>query len=258
MDTEFVTVKIEDSLALVTIENPPVNVLQANVLERLNQIFDDLKISDEVRVVILTGTGKSFASGGDIKHFPNLNRKSGEALSIKVNSMQRSIEEFDWPVIAAINGYCIGGGCELAMACDIRIASSGATFGIPDICLGLMPGAGGTQRLPRLVSASRAKILLYTGDRIKAHEAEKIGLVDMVVEPGQELPESKRLAAKILKNAPIALRFIKKAVNRGLQMPLYDALMMESTLFGELFETEDLKEGVNAFLNKRVPEFCGR
>ncbi|MBN1225361.1 MAG: enoyl-CoA hydratase/isomerase family protein [Deltaproteobacteria bacterium] len=258
MGTGCVTVKIEDSLALISIVNPPVNVLHADVLEMLNQTFDDLKMNDEVRVVILTGTGKSFASGGDIKHFPKLNRKSAEALSISVNSMQRNIEEFDWPVIAAINGYCIGGGCELAMACDIRIASSGAMFGIPDIRLGLMPGAGGTQRLPRLVSSSRAKILLYTGDRIKAREAEKIGLVDMVVEPGQELPESKRLASKILKNAPIALRFIKKAVNRGLQMPLYDALMMESTLFGELFETDDLKEGVNAFLKKYAPEFSGK
>jgi len=152
----------------------------------------------------------------------------------------------------------LGGGCELAMACDIRIASSKATFGLPEVTLGLIPGAGGTQRLPRLIPIGKAKMMVFSGETIDAVEAERIGLVDQVVEPGQELGEAKHLARKILKNGPVAIRFAKKAINRGLQMSLHDALLMEATLFGELFETDDTTEGVKAFLDKRKPVFLGK
>ena len=249
---------LEENIVVVTINNPPVNALNASVTKELKETFEELKMNDKVKVVILTGQGKAFVAGANIKVFLEFDRKKGEDYALEVTDMQRKIEEFDWPVIAAVNGYALGGGCELAMACDIRIASKKAVFGQPELTLGVIPGAGGTQRLPRLMSIGKAKKLLFTGDRIDADEAERIGLVDEVVPPGGELAAAKNLAKKILRTGPIALRFAKKAVNRGLQMPLNDALMMEATLFGELFETEDVKEGVNAFFEKREPKFKGK
>lgn len=258
MNRRYVTYVLEENIVVVTINNPPVNALNASVTKELKETFEELKMNDKVKVVILTGQGKAFVAGANIKVFLEFDRKKGEDYALEVTDMQRKIEEFDWPVIAAVNGYALGGGCELAMACDIRIASKKAVFGQPELTLGVIPGAGGTQRLPRLMSIGKAKKLLFTGDRIDADEAERIGLVDEVVPPGGELAAAKNLAKKILRTGPIALRFAKKAVNRGLQMPLNDALMMEATLFGELFETEDVKEGVNAFFEKREPKFKGK
>lgn len=258
MSRGYVTYVIEENIAVIAIDNPPVNSLNSKVARELSQTFDELKLNDEIQSVVLTAKGKAFAAGADIKSFLELDRKKGEYYALAVTDMQRKIEEFDWPVIAAINGYALGGGCELAMACDIRIASSKAVFGQPEVTLGLIPGAGGTQRLPRFISVGRAKMLLISGDHIDADKAERIGLVDQVVEPGQELVESKKLANKIAKNGPLAIRFAKKAINRGLQMSLHDALLMEATLFGELFETEDTAEGVKAFLEKRKPNFKGK
>ena len=257
MSRKYVTCFEEENIAIVTIKNPPVNALSPEVTQELAQLFEKLNSNDLVRVVILTGQGKAFVSGADIRVFLEFDRKKGEQYALSVTAMQRKVEEFDWPVIAAINGYALGGGCELAMACDIRIASEKAIFGQPELTIGVIPGAGGTQRLPRLVSLGKAKRLLFSGDRIDANEAERIGLVDQVVPPGEELTEAKRIAKRILKTGPVALRFAKKAVNRGLQMSLNDALMMEATLFGEMFETEDFKEGVNAFFEKRQPNFKG-
>jgi enoyl-CoA hydratase len=211
-----------------------------------------------VRAVIITAKGKAFVAGAEISSFPSLNRRTGELYALEVTALHRTIEEFDWPVIAAINGYTLGGGCELALACDIRIASRKALFGLPEVTLGLIPGAGGTQRLPRLIPMGKAKKMVFSGESIDAEEAERIGLVDQVVEPGQELLEAKKMAQRILKNGPIAVRFAKKAMNRGVQMSLSEALMMEATLFGELFETKDTKEGVRSFLEKRKPQFQGK
>ncbi len=258
MDKKYVTCKIEDNIAVITLDKPPVNALNPVVTQELASTFDDLKINSNVRAVVLAAEGKAFVAGAEIKSFPLLNRQTGESFALAVTEMQQKIEEFDWPVIAAINGYTFGGGCELAMACDIRIASSKALFGLPEVTLGIMPGAGGTQRLPRLIPVGKAKMMVFSGEAINADEAERIGLVDKVVEPGQELIESKNLAMKILKNGPLAVRFAKKAINRGLQMSLSDALMMEAALFGELFETEDSTEGVTAFLEKRKPDFKGK
>jgi len=258
MTENYVTCSIEERIAVITLDKPPVNAFNPVVTQELSSLFDDLKKNHNLGAVILTARGKAFVAGAEIKSFPALNRQTGEAFALAVTSMQQKIEEFDCPVIAAINGYTFGGGCELAMACDIRIASSKALFGQPEVSLGIMPGAGGTQRLPRLISTGKAKMMVFSGEPIDAKEAERIGLVDKIVEPGQELSESKSLAQKILKNGPVAVRFAKKAMNRGLQMPLSDALMMEATFFGELFETEDSTEGVNAFLKKRKPEFKGK
>lgn len=255
---QYLSCEIENKVAILTINNPPVNALSPDLTQELSQKFDELGKNAAVQSVILTGTGKAFVAGADIRIFLDLDRSSGEAYALAVTDMQRKIEEFALPVIAAVNGYALGGGCELAMACDIRIASSKAIFGQPEVTLGVMPGAGGTQRLPRLVAVGKAKRLLFSGEYIDATEAERIGLVDQVTAPGEELNEAKKLAQKIIKNAPIALRYIKKAVNRGLQMPLSDALMMEATLFGALFETQDVREGVNAFLEKRQPSFKGK
>jgi enoyl-CoA hydratase len=258
MDRKFVTYVVEENIAIITLDNPPVNALSLDVVAELEQILEELKVADAVRVVILTGKGKAFVAGANMKVFLEFNRKQGEHYALTVTDMQRKLEEFDLPVIAAINGFALGGGCELAMACDIRIASEKAIFGQPELKIGVIPGAGGTQRLPRLISVGKAKKLIYTGDHISAAEAERIGLVDQVVPAGEELSEAVKLARRIIKTSPVALRLAKKSVNRGLQMSLNDALQLEAVLFGEVFETDDVKEGVNAFLEKREPVFKGK
>ena len=244
--------------AVAAVDNPPVNSLNREIIRQLGLVFDQLAADENLRAVVLTGRGKAFAAGADIKGFPDLNRHTAEEYALAVTAVHQKIQELPCPVIAAVNGYALGGGCELAMACDIRIASQKAKFGQPEVALGLIPGAGGTQRLPRLVPAGKAKMLIFPGQIIDAAEAERIGLVDQVVEPGRELAEATALAEKIMANGPVAVRFAKKAVNRGLQMPLHDALCLEAMLFGELFETKDAKEGVTAFMEKRKPDFQGK
>lgn len=258
MERKYANYVIEDNIATVTLNNPPVNALGIEVVRELDQVFEEIKVNDSIRVVILTGVGKAFVAGANMKAFLTFDRKAGEQYALEVTDMQRKIDEFDVPVIAAVNGYALGGGCELAMSCDIRIASEKAIFGQPELKLGVMPGAGGTQRLPRLIPMGKAKMLIFTGDHISAAEAERIGLVDKVVPAGEELNEARNLAKKMMKVGPVALRFAKKSVNRGKQTSLNDALMLEATLFGELFETQDVKEGVNAFLEKREPAFKGK
>ncbi len=258
MEKKYVKTVIEGKMAIITIDNPPINALSPEVTKDLDDTLEELNEQKDVRVVILTGMGRAFVAGANIRVFLEMDREKGEKYALAVTKMQQKIEEFNWPVIAAVNGYALGGGCELAMACDIRIASSKAIFGQPEITLGVIPGAGGTQRLPRLLPIGKAKMMLYTGRRIDAAEAERIGLVDQVVPAGTELQEAINLAKEIIKTGPVALRFIKKAVNRGLQMPLNDALQMEAFFFGELMETEDIREGVQAFLGKRDPQFKGR
>lgn len=258
MDRKFVSYVVEDSIAVITMDNPPVNALSLAVTAELDSILEELKVNPSVRVLILTGKGKAFVAGADMKVFLEFNPRQGEQYALTVTDMQRKLEEFDVPVIAAINGFALGGGCELAMACDIRIASEKAIFGQPELKIGVIPGAGGTQRLTRLIPVGKAKKMIYTGDSISAAEAERIGLVDQVVPAGEELSEAKKLARKIMKTSPVALRLAKKSVNRGLQMPLNDALQMEAVLFGQVFAADDVKEGVTAFLEKREPVFKGK
>lgn len=258
MGRKYVTYAVEENIAIVTLNNPPMNALSLEIMREMDQVFTEMKTDDSIRAVILTGAGKVFCAGGEIREFLDFDRIKGEHYVREVQDAHRKITEFDLPVIAAINGHAVGGGCEISMSCDIRIASEKARFGLPELKLGVMPAAGGTKRLPWLIPMGKAKMLIFTGDHISAAEAERIGLVDKVVPAGEELNEARNLAKKMMKVGPVALRFAKKSVNRGKQTSLNDALMLEATLFGELFETQDVKEGVNAFLEKREPAFKGK
>jgi enoyl-CoA hydratase len=209
----------------------------------------------EVRAVILTAAGKHFMAGGDIEYFKTLDRYRAERYVLGIQEMQDLLGTIPQPVIAALNGTTLGGGCELAMACDIRIAEEQVVLGQPEVALGIIPGAGGTQNLPRLVGAGRAKKLLFTGDRISAAEALEIGLVDEVVPTGQALERARALAERIAGNAPLAVAAAKRSVNLGLQMSNLDAHRLEASLFATLVGTSDFEEGVRAFFEKRQPTF---
>ncbi len=218
-----------------------------------------LEKNDGIKVIILTGAGqKAFVAGGDISAMENMSPMEGRAFALLAQTLLNRIERFRKPVIAAINGYALGGGCELAMSCDLRIASETARFGQPEVNLGIIPGWAGTQRLPRLIGKGRALELLFTGDMIDAAEAHRIGLVNRVVPADQLLEECRKLAGKIASKGQVAIRMIKEAVHNGLEMDSARAIGYEAELFGLCFSTEDQKEGMNAFLNKRKAEFRDR
>ena len=208
--------------------------------------------------LVITGAGRHFVAGGDIEYFTGLDRRTAELYALGVQKMQDDLATLPIPVIAALNGTAVGGGCELAMACDIRLAEEQVLLGQPEVTLGLIPGAGGTQALPRLVPLGRAKRLLFTGERISAAEALSIGLVDEVVPPGKAVKRALKLAEAIAKNAPLAVTAAKRAVTLGMQMSLLDANRVEATLFASLVETRDFEEGVRAFFEKRSPSFENR
>lgn len=257
-----VELRKEDQVATLVINSPPVNALSSEVTAELMQHLEELTRDNEVRVVILTGAGdKAFVAGADIKEFPILFQgKAGLAAEFALagHKMFNALDNFPKPVIAAVNGLALGGGCELALACDLRIAADTAQFGLPEIKLGLFPGGGGTQRLPRLVGEAKAKELMYLGDSISAHEALQIGLVNRVV-PSQELAaETMKLAQKMASRPGVALNLIKQAVKRGSQVSLEEGLKIEADLFDRVFLTEDVKEGVMAFIEKRKANFKHR
>lgn len=244
------------NVAIATVNRPKaLNALNSEVLEDLNTMIDTVSADPEIRVLILTGSGeKAFVAGADIGEMATLSKAEGEAFGKKGNDVFRRLEKLPIPVIAAVNGYALGGGCELSMACDIRICSDTAVFGQPETGLGITPGFGGTQRLARLVGAGMAKQLIYSARNIKADEALRIGLVNAVY-PAEELgAAAEKLAETIAKNAPIAVRACKKAINEGLELPMDEAIVLEEKLFGSCFETEDQKEGMSAFLEKRKHE----
>ena len=244
------------NIAIALIDRPKaLNALNSEVLNDLNTLVDTVNADPEIRVLILTGSGeKSFVAGADIGEMSNLTKEEGEAFGKKGNDVFRRIETLPIPVIAAVNGYALGGGCELAMSCDIRIASDTAVFGQPETGLGITPGFGGTQRLARLIGPGMAKQLIYSARNIKADEALRIGLVNAVY-PLEELrPAAEKLAETIARNAPIAVRACKRAINEGLEKPMDEAIVLEEKLFGSCFETADQKEGMGAFLEKRKHE----
>lgn len=244
------------NVAIATIDRPKaLNALNSEVLNDLNTLVDTVNADEEIRVLILTGSGeKSFVAGADIGEMSNLTKAEGEAFGKKGNDVFRRIETLPIPVIAAVNGYALGGGCELAMACDIRICADTAVFGQPETGLGITPGFGGTQRLSRLIGPGMAKQLIYSARNIKADEALRIGLVNAVY-PLEELrAAAEKLAETIAKNAPIAVRASKQAINEGLEVPMDEAIRIEEELFGSCFETADQKEGMGAFLEKRKHE----
>jgi enoyl-CoA hydratase len=244
-----------EATAIITIDNPPVNALHPDVAAAIGERVAEIGADRTLRAVILTGAGKHFMAGGDVEFFKTLDRSSAERYVLGVQRMQDDLATLPQPVIAALNGTTLGGGCELAMACDIRIASEQVRLGQPEVSLGLIPGAGGTQALPRLVPLGQAKKLLFTGERIDAAEALRIGLVDEVVPKGAALERALELAAAIARNAPLAVTAAKRAVTLGTQMSLLDGNRVEATLFSSLAETGDLEEGVRAFFEKRTPNF---
>ena len=248
----YVTCEVEGWVAVITIDRPKaLNALNEEVLTDLKAAFDGLDL-DAVRCVVLTGAGdKSFVAGADIGAMAKMTKAEGTAFGKFGNDIFRMIETFPVPVIAAINGFALGGGNELAMSCDIRLCSDTAVFGQPEVGLGITPGFGGTQRLARLVSPGMAKQHIFGGRNITAEEAYRIGLVNAVYPLEELLPAAKKLAAGIAKQAPIAVRNCKKAINDGLQVDMDKAIVIEEELFGDCFETHDQKEGMGAFLEKR-------
>jgi enoyl-CoA hydratase len=249
-----------DRILTVTINRPEkLNALSTEVMEELRAAFHAAKSDPEVGAVILTGAGeKAFVAGADIATFQTLTPITARDYARRGQVVLDLIESLGKPTIAAINGFALGGGCELAMACTLRIASRNAKLGQPEVNLGVIPGYGGTQRLPRLVGKGRALELILTGDPISADEAYRIGLVNRVVEPGELMATCRAIAEKILSKAPIAVKHALEAVNHGVEMPYEEAELFEATLFGLCVASEDMKEGVSAFLEKRKARFSGR
>lgn len=249
----------DDRVAIVTINRPQVlNALNAATFDDLGRAFLELQSDDGVRAVIITGAGeKSFVAGADINELAVQSPNSGRERALAGQRVFSLLENLGKPVIAAINGFALGGGCELAMACAVRLAADSARLGQPEINLGLLPGYAGTQRLPRLVGKGRALELLLTGAVITAVEAERIGLVNRVVPAADLLGAASELARQLARQSPTAIRYILTAVNNGLEMPFDDGSAYEATLFGLVTATSDMREGTQAFLEKRKPEFTG-
>ena len=260
MSFENLLVDRDGGVAILTINRPKVlNALNTQTLDELRRAVLELKHDAAVRVVVLTGAGeKSFVAGADINELATQTPTSGREHAIAGQHVLDLIEQLGKPVIAAINGYALGGGCELAMACTIRIAADTAKLGQPEINLGLIPGYAGTQRLARIVGRGRALELLLTGDQVSAPEAHRLGLVNRVVPAAELLTEAKKLAAQLAGKAPIAVRYILEAVNKGVEMPFAQAQIFEATLFGLVASTDDMREGTTAFLEKRKAEFKGK
>ncbi|MEQ9568873.1 MAG: enoyl-CoA hydratase-related protein [Longimicrobiales bacterium] len=258
-DLNYVRVEWDGDLAIVTVDRQEkMNALYAEVVAELGRVFEDLRGDDEVRGVILTGAGeKAFVAGADIGELATMDALDGLRVSRQGQDVFAAIEGFPKPVIAAVGGYALGGGCELALACHLRIASDNARFGLPEVGLGIVPGYGGTIRLARLVGLGRAIEMTVTGDPVRADRAEAIGLVTRVVPRAELLDEAKKLARRITKNGPVAVRLALESIYRALDTSTSDALAFESSLFGLLASTDDMREGMTAFLEKRTAEFRG-
>lgn len=254
-----VLTELSDRILTVTVNRPEkLNALDGEVIEGLRAAFHDAKTNAGVAAVLVTGSGpKAFVAGADISTFPALDARTARDYARRGQVVFDLLETMGKPSIAAINGFALGGGCELAMACTLRVASRTAKLGQPEINLGLIPGYGGTQRLARLVGKGRALEIVLTGDLVSAEEAHRIGLVNRVVEPDAVLAAARELATKLAAKAPLALRWALEAVHHGLEMPFEQAEAHEATLFGLCAATADMKEGVAAFLEKRAPRFTG-
>ena len=260
MDYQTLLYAVEDAVAVVTVNRPEkYNALNRQTIADLEQCFEAIERDASVRAVILTGAGeKAFVAGADINELATLQPIEARNHAARGQRLFTRIERLAKPTIAAINGFALGGGLELAMACGLRVASENARLGQPEVKLGILPGYGGTQRLPRLVGRGAALAMLLTGDPITAQEAYRIGLVEQVTPPAELLSTARQWAAKMLANAPLALALCLEAVNAGLEMPLDEAMAFEAGQFGLSCSTEDMKEGTRAFLEKRKAAFRGR
>jgi enoyl-CoA hydratase len=260
MTPEHLIVERDGAVAIVTINRPKVlNALSSQTLDELRRTVLELKHDAAVRAIVLTGAGeKAFVAGADINELAVMTPDGGREHALRGQHVFDTIEQLGKPVIAAINGFALGGGCELAMACTIRLAAATARLGQPEINLGLVPGYAGSQRLARIIGTGRALELLLSGDQIAADEALRIGLVNRVVPPADLMAEARKLAAVLAAKAPIAVRYVLEAVYKGVEMPFPQAEVFEATLFGLVASTDDMREGTKAFLEKRKPEFKGR
>lgn len=274
----MVEMEKKEGVAVLTLNNPPMNVLCSQLLKELNEAVEDIKGDKDVKAVVMTGAGRAFVAGADIKEMMDMTPDAALEFASLGQGVFNKLEELPMPVIAAVNGFALGGGTEIALACDVRIASEAAKFGQPEVNLGVIPGFGGTQRLSRLVGPGKAKELIYTGDIINAKTAQSIGLAQQIV-PGFKVDESgervknekgkpiqdnepvfnaaMEMANKIAAKGPVAVSKAKQAIHQGLSMPLGEGLRLEANKFSELFATHDQKEGMGAFVEKREPAFRG-
>lgn len=256
---QFLTLDVADRIATITVNRPDkLNALNDATIAELGRAIDEANARDDVAAVLLTGAGRSFIAGADISELESQSPLEAQRRARVGQAIFRRFETSAKPTVAAINGFALGGGCELAMACHVRIASEKAKLGQPEVKLGIVPGYGGTQRLPRLVGRGAALRLLLTGEMIDAAEAHRLGLVDQVVAPEALLDTARAMLSAMAANAPLALAGCIEAVNRGLDVPLEEGCTIESDFFGLLSATADMKEGMRAFLEKRAPNFTGR
>jgi len=260
MSYENLVYALENGIARLTMNRPEkLNALNRKTMEELDAAIDAFSADDAAKALVITGAGaKAFVAGADINELARQTPREGKDYSLFGQRVLRKIETCRKPTIAAINGFALGGGLELALSCHMRVAAEGAKVGLPEVTLGIIPGFGGTQRLPRLVGRGMALQLILTGEMIKAEEALRIGLVNKVVPAESLMAEATSMAATILERGPVAVEFAIDAVNRGLEMPLEEGLFLEAGLFGLLTTSEDMKEGTRAFLEKRKPSFSGR
>lgn len=261
MSYETLIYEKEEGIAIVTMNRPDrLNALSFKLKEELSSVFDVMEKDDEVKVVILTGGPKAFSAGADIKERSTVQMSQPRFFfnQRKTHDFFCKIEDFEKPVIAAVSGVAVGGGCELSLVCDLRIASETARFGVPEVKIGVIPAAGGTQRLPRIIGITKAKELLYTGDFVDAQEAYRLGLVNKVVPVDKLMDEAKELARKLMNNPPLSVKFAKRAVNVGMQLDLASALEYEAYCAAIVVASEDRMEGFKAFVEKRKPVYKGR
>ena len=260
MSYENLILEKENEIAILYVNRPKfLNALNAQTLEELSRAIDEVQKDSDIKVLIITGAGdKAFVAGADINFMLPLSRAEGRYFSDMGEKVFRKLELMEKPVIAAVNGFALGGGCELAMACDIRLTAENAIFGQPEVGLGIIPGFGGTQRLPRLVGEGRAKELTFTADNINAEEAYRIGLVNHVYPVAELMEQAKKMAKRIAAKAPLAVGYAKFAIGKGLQVDIDTAMSIESDMFGMCCATEDKNEGLGAFVEKRKPQFKNR
>jgi len=259
MELQFIKMTVEDRIATIVIDHPPANALNTPTMDELSQVIDEVISNKEIKAAVITGAGMFFIAGADINEINTLkNAKEGEEICLKGHEIISKIENSPKPFIAAINGMCLGGGLELAMACHLRICGDRAQVGQPEINLGIIPGFGGTQRLARLTNQSKAMELILTGDRISAQEAYRIGLVNKVVPNIDVVKQAVGVAKKIASKGAVAVATAIDSIKTGYEMKLKDGLKYEAKLFGKICETEDMREGVSAFIEKRQPKFADR